>query len=204
MAFKNLVAVLLASVFAGGAAAQSPSNPYEKPLEVVEQFANMTRAGTLMTPDGLSKASLLFTSAKPPVINDHITVVNVQGLDGEEPLKRSARPDALDFLVAAIPHGTVDAKLRYSPPPDDKYHSFESEYIFHIILTDKYWRLGPNGSAPTLVTGTKQWRIDMPYWRWTDVRGAIRYVTQMRDKTNNPVIKKNADKTLAILAKLED
>ncbi len=206
MALKNLFAVLLAWVLTYGAvaAAQSPSNPYEKALEVVEQFANMTRSGALMTPDGLSKASVLFTSAKPPVIGGHITIVNVQGVDSEEPLKRTMRPDALDFPVATIPMGTLDARLHYSRPPEDKFHSSETDYIFHLILTDKYWRLGQNGSAPTLMTGTKQWRIDMPYWRWTDVKGAIRYVTEMRDKTNDPVIKKNADETLAILAKFKE
>lgn len=181
---------------------QSPSNAYEKPQKVVEQFANMTRAGALMTPDGLRKASVLFTSAKPPVIDDHITIVNLQGVD-EGPVKRTARPDALDFSVFAFEMGTLDARLHYSPPPEGEFHSYETSYLFHLILTDKYWRLIPNGSAPTLVTGTKKWRIDMPYWRWTSVTGAIRYVTEMRDKSGDPVIKRNAARTLAILTKMK-
>jgi hypothetical protein len=194
---------ILALILVCGAAAQSPSNPYEKPQDVVEQFANMTRAGALMTPDGLSKASVLFTSAKPPVVTGRITIVNVQGVD-DGPIKRTARTDALDFSVFAFEMGTLDARLHYSPPSREVIHSYETAYVFHVILTDKYWRLGQNGSAPTLMTGTKQWRIDMPYWRWTSVSGAIRYVTEMRDKTDDPTIKKNAENTIAILSKMKE
>jgi hypothetical protein len=34
------------------------------------------------------------------------------------------------------------------------------------------------------------------------VNAAIRYVLEMRNKTNDPIIKKNADETLAILLKM--
>jgi hypothetical protein len=35
--------------------------------------------------------------------------------------------------------------------------------------------------------------------RWTTVDAAIRYVTKMRDKSTNPVIKQNVERTIAIL-----
>lgn len=37
-----------------------------------------------------------------------------------------------------------------------------------------------------------------------DLPAAIRYVTEMRKKTNDPVVKKNADVTLAALARLKE
>jgi len=38
--------------------------------------------------------------------------------------------------------------------------------------------------------------------RWTTVDRALEYVAMMREKTDNPAIKKNADMTIAALKKL--
>jgi hypothetical protein len=36
-------------------------------------------------------------------------------------------------------------------------------------------------------------------WRWTIVNTAIRYIMEIRAKTSDPEIKKNADKTISTL-----
>jgi len=52
------------------------------------------------------------------------------------------------------------------------------------------------------VSGAREWRIEETDAAiWLTVETAIRYVTQMRDQSNDPVIKRNADRTLAVLAR---
>jgi hypothetical protein len=52
-------------------------------------------------------------------------------------------------------------------------------------------------------TGPEEWQIrEPPGLPWTTVNTAVRYVLERREKSNDPVIKKNADKTLAWLLKL--
>jgi hypothetical protein len=44
------------------------------------------------------------------------------------------------------------------------------------------------------------WQFTDPVgWRWTTVNTAIRYTMEMRAKTSDPEIKKNADKTIGTL-----
>ena len=52
------------------------------------------------------------------------------------------------------------------------------------------------------MTGPAAWQIEKtPALAWTTVNTAIRYVLEMRIKTNDPSIKKNADETLEKLLK---
>ncbi|HTS13875.1 MAG TPA: hypothetical protein VMH00_17270 [Candidatus Limnocylindrales bacterium] len=47
-----------------------------------------------------------------------------------------------------------------------------------------------------------QWKIENPQdGAWASVSAAARYVKEARSKTTDPVMQKNADATLAILAK---
>jgi hypothetical protein len=39
--------------------------------------------------------------------------------------------------------------------------------------------------------------------RWTTINKALKYVAQMRDSSSDPVIKKNAEKTIKILEALK-
>ena len=74
---------------------------------------------------------------------------------------------------------------------------------FDLVLTGKHWELNQDGGVGKEVTGPPEWRIDCSERAlWVDVDAAIHYVTQLRDKTIDPAIKKNADQTLAKLLKL--
>ena len=60
-----------------------------------------------------------------------------------------------------------------------------TSYVFHLVFT--------NG----------EWKIEEPLRnRWATINRAIPYVITMRDKSSDPVIKKNGDETVAILKRL--
>jgi hypothetical protein len=49
-------------------------------------------------------------------------------------------------------------------------------------------------------TASPQWKIEEPARvLWLNRETAIRYVAEMRDRTRDPLIKKNADRSLAAL-----
>jgi hypothetical protein len=193
---------------------QSRTNPAASPKDIVEQFLSMAREGTLLTPDGWDRAAALFyRPGPPPSVLGHTIPLPPKGEiyvfdDGfgveREPVKRTATFDAVDFLVWAKPVGRIDSKLRYSRPTEAEMRSYKPAYLFHLVLTNKYWKLGPDGKLLEETTGPPEWRISPQLSLWTTVNPAILYVRKMRDKTTDPVIKKNADKTLAILKKLRD
>jgi len=73
---------------------------------------------------------------------------------------------------------------------------------FDLVLTDEHWELKPNGVTGAELTGPPEWRIvgnDKGVWITLDA--AIRHVTDKRDNWRDPLIKKNADRTLAELKK---
>ena len=71
---------------------------------------------------------------------------------------------------------------------------------YKLLFDDKYVLPGRGNAPPDEITGPSRWRIEeVPTEQWISVNAAIRYVTQMRDATSDPVIKKNAEKTLDTL-----
>jgi hypothetical protein len=76
---------------------------------------------------------------------------------------------------------------------------------FDLVLSAKHWVLERNRVLGKAVTGPREWRIDCTANEsFVTVATAIRYVANMGDKTTDPVVKKNANKTLVILKKLKE
>ena len=95
----------------------------------------------------------------------------------------------------------IDSALRFSwgekPPGPDKTRQFIS-----VQLTEHHWELRYREAAPREVWDVRKWRIkDLERRPLITLDPAIRYVTESRDKSDDPVIKRNADRTLAILGK---
>jgi hypothetical protein len=73
---------------------------------------------------------------------------------------------------------------------------------FKLVFENKYL-LPARGNLPAKeFVGPSRWRIeDAHSEHWLTVNAAIRYVTRMRDATPDPVVKANAEKTVATLAR---
>jgi hypothetical protein len=73
---------------------------------------------------------------------------------------------------------------------------------YKLLFDNKYVLHGRGNSAPNEIVGPSRWRIEeAPAEQWISVNAAIRYVTQMRDAATDPVIKDNAEQTLAALSR---
>ncbi len=109
-------------------------------------------------------------------------------------------PHTISVTVEIRPVGQIDSALRYSPPTRRFY---KTSRHFNLVQTNHRWEPGINGEPNKEVTVPMQWLIDEPNdTLMLNVSTAIRCVTERRDKTTDPVVRKNADLTLTKL-KLE-
>ncbi len=100
--------------------------------------------------------------------------------------------------------GKIDGALRYTPSPKAQF--MKTSFLYHMVAVPECLKIyAPDGK--TVVekrpVGYRVWQIQgSPGPPLTTANTAIRYVLEMRDKTTDPAIKKNADQTLAKLSRL--
>jgi hypothetical protein len=98
--------------------------------------------------------------------------------------------------------GSIDSDLRYKPA-DPTSSILPAIYDYSLVFTNRHIDVGESGATEETL-GTWEWKIEGPqYERWATVGRAIIYVREMRDKANDPAIKRNADKTIAVLERLK-
>jgi len=147
------------------------------------------------------ESSRLFVQHDPFPTNGAVRIVsNGWGVDHSAVSNDTAEVD-MEYADA----GTIDASLSYSPPP--RSEAYKTALVFHLVLAPTHWTMfRTDGKAITSKeerTGPTEWQIEEPAGLpWTTVNTAIRYVLEMRDKSTDPVIERNADDTLAKLLKL--
>jgi hypothetical protein len=200
---KRLLTAILFVLFFGTAAifAQTRPNsgpPPTPPRDLVEEIIwNMAISGELLTAAGWDRASGYYIQPGPvPKDRSFDVISNNCGFSGESKMGDSAEVD-MGFTDA----GRIDSTLRYSPPLPAR--NYKTEMVFRLVLTPSYIRnFGPDGKElERKTTSGSIWKIEGPLKRWTTVNTAIRYVLEMRNKSNDPVIKKNADETIGQLLK---
>jgi hypothetical protein len=186
-----------------GTRAESAQEPIKgkSRTEVVDEVWRMATRGELLTPEGWNHACGFFTNPTPFSGNKAILVMsNDWGPSYED----RSKGDGTDVELGYFDMGKIDAELRYMPPPKTGF--VKTGFLYHLVAVSAYSMMyGPDGK--TLVEkkpiGSRVWQIQgSPGPPWTTVNTAIRYVLEMREKTTNPVIKKNADETLAKLLRL--
>jgi hypothetical protein len=182
--------------------AQTPRVLGGEPRDVVEHYWNMGVRGELLTRDGWEKASGDFET---PNHFPQDASFDVFSNDFGISLPHIVR-DATTVEVGFTDVGHIDAALRYTPPRPVPRGVLETAFLFRLAITPVYILMyGPDGK--TLIekkpTGNSAWTIVEPKLKpWTTVNTAIRYVLDMRDQTEDSVIRKNADETLAKLLTL--
>ena len=191
--------VLVMSVTAITAIAQAPHSSGKATERVVRQYEKLIADGALLTPEGWKKTSGIFGRSNPYPENGEVQLTSQAGLIGEVWV-RGDRAEVerkwTDFS------GSIDSDLRYKPavPTIDVVPAI---YDYSLEFTNRHVEIEEGGSTSE-VMGPWGWKIEGPQSeRWATVEKAIIYVRKMRDKSDDPAIKKNANKTIAILKRLK-
>jgi hypothetical protein len=169
----------------------------------IEEYWKMESNGGRLTAEGWNKANRFYVHAKP--VPSHIKIsVYANDFTIWEPFVKG-----IDLFGHPIKEGTaqaivesrqlahIDTSFRYSPPED----ALKTFVGFNLVSDSHHWDLDTDNKTEKPINGPMQWRIadDADAGIYLNLKTAIFYVTQVRDKTNDPVVKKIAASTLAAL-----
>lgn len=189
-----IVAICL-TIGSGTLTAQSAGTGAKLQKDVVEKFMKMETDGGRIQPEGWQEARSFFVRSSPFTSRGRIFVIG-KSYFVWDPM--TIPPGTTTVSVEVDPVGQIDSKLRFIPPARSYYKN--SRY-FKLVFTDKRWEMGHEGEAAREVTEpSPKWLIDEPNDSlMLMVSSAIRYVSEQRDATSDPIVKKNADVTIAKL-----
>jgi hypothetical protein len=177
--------------------AQTPQSNGKPTERVVVEYEKLVANGAFLTPEGWKMAGKLFEQSSVFPRDGVIFLMTTGGSLGENWVKDNqaeVETKWTDYL------GTINSALRFTPPQDDVTMT---AFVFRLVYTNKHRDLGINGETIRESTGVWEWKIEGPQiTRWTTVNRAMEYVSLMRDKTDDPLVKKNADKTIAALKRI--
>lgn len=150
--------------------------------EVFARFCKLDAQGRQLVLDGWQEITALFVNPGSPQRKRIIVS------DGGGPLLPSTEPGRIGVGREYIEYGQIDLpQLRFSAldglPPNGK------------IRTTGTYMVKVSGAS-----GAEEWRIEGPVPDpVVNVAAAISFVTKLRDATTDPVIRANANRTLASL-----
>jgi hypothetical protein len=178
-------------------AAQVPKSQ-KKPTElVIRRYEEFIADGSLLTPEGWKRASKLFAGSHAYSPSGEIWVVSTGGLVGEDWVKGDRAQVETKWNDS---FGTIDSSLRLKPP--DPSGSITMVEIFSLVFVRKQSGTKGTGEAPHSA-GFGDWKIEGPQRvRTATIPVVIRYLTEMRDQSDDPVVRRNAAKTIAALKRL--
>jgi hypothetical protein len=189
----------LRSLSAGGPVPAQPAGfAKESPTRIAHRFVQL-ESGLL--PDQWNQLASFFAETPKPQWNKvHIVDVLYTGVD--------TNGDSTEVEVSTNSLGELDASLRlwnypqWRLPLGDSGASAcygDDRFAFSLLLSDKHWQIATDGTVKEL-DGPFAWRIeDTSFQPLITLNTAIRYVRQVREKTTDPAVKRNAASTLSIL-----
>jgi len=184
--------VALALVSAVAHSQHVPKSSGKPTEEIIKRYEKLVADGALLTPGGWEKAAKLFVKADPYPQDGTILLLSIGGLIGETSLEG----DRATVETKWTPnYGSIDPKLRWHPayagnPPDPPIETMPTIFVYHLVRTKTD-------------DGRTEWKMQDPLsGRVATLERAIQYLRMMLDKTTDPVLKKNAARSIAILKRL--
>jgi len=181
---------IISSLFLGAAVSPTQVLQYKRSTELlIKRYEKLVAEGSLLTSDGWSRASILFDRSDAYPADGEIQLISGPGIIAET--QRNGDRAEVETKWGDY-YGTIDSHLRYKPPaPDGSIMLVQS---FSLVFVHR-----PRGAAVT-AGDSEQWLIKGPlHTRSADIPHAIQYVEAMRDQSNDPEIRRNADKTITAL-----
>jgi hypothetical protein len=182
--WQRFLAVAALCLGVTGSTAQVLQN--KKPTEVlIKRYEKMVEDGALLSPEGWKRASAMFERTIDYPVNSDIELISIPGIIGETRRDRNR---------AQVETKWGDSHLRYRTiAPGGCIMIMES---FSLVFVQQVRaRRGAAGSQ-----NSGEWKIERaPQTRAAPVAVAIKYVEEMRAKTADPLIRRNAARTIAAL-----
>jgi len=191
LAFLRLVLTLNAILVVAVHAQEALTQP-RSPNEVLEQFCRMDAEGKQLSPEGETEVTGLLDFQKPWAQHPEIIVVKDYVVRGPDRQKDTTR-----FVVDYQVWGRLGSSLRFERLEGLVVnHPIRVREYIPLFRTDKHIEVGNDGRWQQ-VKGVLEWRIGtVPSAPHVSVDTAIRYVTELRDKSSDPIIKTNADRAV--------
>jgi hypothetical protein len=164
---------------------------YKKPTEqLVKRYEKLVADGFLLTPEGWARASKLVEHPIPYPPDSEIQLISAPGIIGET---RLTDDHALVETKWGDYYGTIDSRLRYrAVEPSGSIMVVES---FSLVFVHRR----PESGGASAASDSAEWKIEGPSVRAASIPAAIKYVQEARDKSNDPDVRSNADRTIAAL-----
>lgn len=161
--------------------------------DVLERFCELDAQGDQLNPEDRQEIVALFVSPGAPRLDQ---IIVVRDFVVSHPAFEKGRAE---FYVEYVQLGQISVSLaRFSRLPPLKVRAG-----FDLLPSAKPDEVGPGGKG-THVVGPTGWRIEgSPREPHLTVDAAIRYAAELRAKTPDAAIRKNAEKTIAALKRLQ-
>ena len=187
--------------------AHATTEAQKSPKEVVEQFYKMETQGRWLGPERWDELQDFLTDIGPWLPHASISVLKSYEVRGAR--KDIGAGATVDYQVEVdfFEWGSIDSYLNFTKAraPGGKStptgKSVEQRTYETLVLRDRFVQSDLSGKEEEK-RGMLGWRMTLLASPRVDVNAALRWVAEMRDKSNDPAIKYNAEKTMAILKRL--
>lgn len=186
--------------------AQTPTESQRSPREAVERFCKMESEGRWLGPERWDELQDFLGDVGSWSRPDSISVLRSYKVGDARKDIGAGGSVSYQVEVDYFQWGSIDRFLNFtsargprreSPPAGQPVELRTYETVY---LSDRFVRRRASGDKEE--TGALGWRIALFGPPSVSVDAALRWVAEMRDKSDDPAIKHNAGRTLAILRSL--
>lgn len=179
------------------AMAGGSKSPQLSPRDILQRFCELDTTGKQLEDQGSREIAALFTQP-----GDHRPEKIIVIRDFVVSKPSSTDNKKAEFYVEYIYLGQIDlSSLQFSRLPDFPPGPSKVRSAFNLVSKSDHITES-NGSMQTQKP-TPEWRIDgSPPEPHLAIAAGISYIKHMRNKTADPAIRKNAEKTLVALGRL--
>jgi hypothetical protein len=195
MAMQRSILIAVIFIAATIVSGQAPSASEKSPRETLKRFCAMDAEGKQLSPEGVRELAAMFTrpaASRPDraIVISKDFIVSNETMDGYR----------ADFYVEYMELGQIDPSARFGPPPGPHH----MRVLYRLVLTHTNRVAGPDDAIQKGVGEALEWKIEGSEREpRITAEAAVRYVSELRDMTSDSNIRKNAERTLSILRKLQ-
>ena len=185
---------------------QVPTGSRESPKRVVEQFYKQETEGRWLGAERWDELQDLLTEVRPWSPPAVISVIRNYKLgDATKDIGPGGRVD-YQVEVDLFEWGSINSFLNFTRARAPRGKSVavnqpvEQQTYDSLVLTDRFVKWSPSGDEEK--KWVRRWRITLFALPSVDVEAALRWVAKVRDKSNDPVLRYSAERTIKILKSL--